>query len=548
MTRIRCAIYTRKSSEEGLDQDFNSLDAQREACEAYVSSQRHEGWVLLKDRYDDGGISGGHLDRPGLQQLMQDIDGDQVDQIVVYKIDRLTRSLPDFAKLVERLHAANASFVSVTQSFNTSTSMGRLTLNVLLSFAQFEREVTAERIRDKIAASKKKGLWMGGNMPLGYDADGRTLQINPAEAKIIRTLFDLYDQHGTVSAVTKEADQLGLRSKIRTGRDGQTTGGVQMGWGQIHAILSNPVYAGRIRHKQQVFEGLHEAIIDPDRWETVQVKLTSASAKSRGPTTARNSRPDPSSLAGKMFDETGDRLTPTHANKKGRRYRYYVSHRLVDAAKSKRGRADDHSGWRLPARRLESDLATAIQTHLQAAVQTGRIMVDGAGDLQRLQASIAVLGRDALTLIDRVDIASASLTIRLDASTLQTALAIAAEQIEPDILTTTSPTKFRRRGVEARFTIGDQPPERDDILITNLAKADAWRRQIIAGKLLAEIAAEEAKPTTYIASMLDFGFLAPEIVMLCLAGQHPAGLTTNRLRRHGLPLDWAEQQRLIADL
>ena len=199
MRRIRCAIYTRKSSEEGLEQDFNSLDAQREACEAYIASQKHEGWEVVPDHYDDGGISGGHLDRPALQRLMQAVDEKRVDQIVVYKIDRLTRSLADFAKLVDRLDAAETSFVSVTQSFNTATSMGRLTLNMLLSFAQFEREVTSERIRDKIAASKRKGMWMGGRVPLGYRADGRTLKIDETEARTIRTLYDLYQKLGSIS-------------------------------------------------------------------------------------------------------------------------------------------------------------------------------------------------------------------------------------------------------------------------------------------------------------------------------------------------------------
>ncbi|WP_082182037.1 recombinase family protein [Aestuariivita boseongensis] len=215
MRRIRCAIYTRKSSEEGLEQDFNSLDAQREACEAYIASQKHEGWEALPDRYDDGGISGGHLERPSLQRLMQAVDEKRVDQIVVYKIDRLTRSLADFAKLVERLDAAEASFVSVTQSFNTATSMGRLTLNVLLSFAQFEREVTAERIRDKIAASKRKGLWMGGNVPLGYQADGRTLKVDEFEAATVRTLYELYLEHGLIRVVKERAEDLGLRSRRR---------------------------------------------------------------------------------------------------------------------------------------------------------------------------------------------------------------------------------------------------------------------------------------------------------------------------------------------
>ena len=204
MRKVRCAIYTRKSSEDGLEQEFNSLDAQREACEAYIASQKHEGWILIKDHFDDGGISGGTLKRPALQELMARIDDGDIDQIVVYKIDRLTRSLPDFAKLVDRLDAKDASFVSVTQSFNTATSMGRLTLNVLLSFAQFEREVTAERIRDKFAASKKKGLWMGGYVPMGYDADGRTLTINAQDAKVIKTLYDLYLEHKLIRLVKEE--------------------------------------------------------------------------------------------------------------------------------------------------------------------------------------------------------------------------------------------------------------------------------------------------------------------------------------------------------
>lgn len=265
MKKLRCAIYTRKSSEEGLEQEFNSLDAQREACAAYITSQKHEGWVLLPEHYDDGGLSGGSLERPALKQLLSDIADGRVDQIVVYKIDRLTRSLADFSKIVDTLDAAEASFVSVTQSFNTATSMGRLTLNMLLSFAQFEREVTAERIRDKIAASKRRGLWMGGQVPLGYDADGRTLKINKAEAKTIRTLYDLYEKHGTVRAVKSVADDLDLRSKQRTASDGTRTGGVALDRGHIHHLLTNPIYAGRIRHKDKVHQGQHDAIIVPER-------------------------------------------------------------------------------------------------------------------------------------------------------------------------------------------------------------------------------------------------------------------------------------------
>src|SRR5256885_8865679 len=245
--RKRCAIYTRKSSEEGLEQEFNSLAAQREACEAYIRSQQHEGWHLARNRYDDGGFSGGNLERPAAQRLLADIRAGRVDIVVVYKVDRLTRSLADFARLVELFDAEAVSFVSVTQQFNTTSSMGRLTLNVLLSFAQFEREVTGERIRDKIAASKKKGLWMGGNAPLGYDADERALMINPAEAGTVRRIFALYRELGCVRRVKEEIDRLGLRTKSSTTANGTQRGGKSFSRGHLYTLLSNPIYTGQMR-------------------------------------------------------------------------------------------------------------------------------------------------------------------------------------------------------------------------------------------------------------------------------------------------------------
>ena len=281
MKKIRCAIYTRKSAEEGLEQEFNSLDAQREACAAYVASQKAEGWVLLPTVYEDAGISGGTLERPGLQRLLADIDAGLVDQIVVYKVDRLTRSLSDFAKLIERLEAAGAVFVSVTQSFNTATSMGRLTLHMLLSFAQFEREVTAERIRDKVAASKRKGLWMGGRVPLGYEKDERTLRINEAEAETVRTLYALYRKHETLRQVKAEADRLRLRTKQRFTADGTRTGGLPFRRGHLHCLLTNPLYAGRIRHQRRVYEGQHPSIIAPELWDAVQAQLQAGAAKTK---------------------------------------------------------------------------------------------------------------------------------------------------------------------------------------------------------------------------------------------------------------------------
>jgi DNA invertase Pin-like site-specific DNA recombinase len=353
--KVRCAIYTRKSSEDGLEQEFNSLHAQREACAAYITSQKAEGWILLPELYDDGGISGATLVRPALQRLLTELDEGRVDQIVVYKIDRLSRSLSDFAKIVDRLDGAGASFVSVTQSFNTATSMGRLTLNMLLSFAQFEREVTAERIRDKIAASKRKRLWMGGNVPLGYDPNGRTLAINEKEAETVRKIYRMYQTHNSILEVVTAARNAGLRSKRRTTPSGEINGGKVIDRGHIYHILTNPIYAGRIRHKKEVFDGQHPAIIDPQDWDEIQRRLSNRSGRKRGVRAAAH----PSPLAGKLFDETGDRLTPSHSSKNGKRLRYYISHRLVI------GKSKAHpDAWRLPAPQLERSIARVVSSHL----------------------------------------------------------------------------------------------------------------------------------------------------------------------------------------
>src|SRR5712672_800853 len=343
-SRRRCAIYTRKSSEEGLEQEFNSLQAQCEACEAYIRSQRHEGWVLARTRYDDGGFSGGNMERPALQRLLADIQGDRIDTIVVYKVDRLTRSLADFARLVELFDAQGVSFVSVTHQFNTTNSMGRLTLNVLLSFAQFEREVTGERIRDKIAASKKKGMWMGGNVPLGYDANERTLVINPAEAETVRRIFALYRELGCVRRVKEAADRLGLRTKYTRTGNGTERGGKLLSRGHLYALLSNPIYTGRIAHKGELFPGQQPALVDDESWSTVRDQLAANTSDHR----RRAKAVEPSLLAGLLVDARGERLTASHAVKKGRRYRYYVS-----AALSTDAGTDRAQGWRLAAKEIE---------------------------------------------------------------------------------------------------------------------------------------------------------------------------------------------------
>src|SRR5215213_5962393 len=317
---LRCAIYARVSTEHGLEQEFNSLDSQREASEAYIKSQAHEGWRCLPARYDDGGFSGGSMERPALQRLLGEILSRRIDVIVVYKVDRLTRSLTDFAKLVELFDEHGVSFVSVTQAFNTTTSMGRLTLNVLLSFAQFEREVTGERIRDKIAASKKKGMWMGGYVPLGYGKEDRSLVIVESEAEVIRTLFRLYLQLGTVAALKAEADRLGLISKLYESFPEHMRGGRPFSRGHLYKILSNPLYVGEIDHKGTRYPGLHEGIVERETWDAVQARL-----KSNGHERQVRSRAQHANLlTGLLVDERGTKLTSTHAVKDGKRYRYYV--------------------------------------------------------------------------------------------------------------------------------------------------------------------------------------------------------------------------------
>src|SRR5712671_5846864 len=416
--RRRCAIYTRKSSEEGLEQEFNSLVAQREACEAFICSQRHEGWVLVRTRYDDGGFSGGNLERPALQRLLADIRAGRIDTVVVYKVDRLTRSLGDFARLVEIFDAQGASFVSVTQQFNTTSSMGRLTLNVLLSFAQFEREVTGERIRDKIAASKKKGMWMGGNVPLGYDASERTLVINPAEAETVRHIFGLYGELGCVRRVKEEADRLGLKTKRSTTAHGTERGGKPFSRGHIYRLLSNPIYTGRIAHKGQPYPGQHPALIDTETWTAVRDQLATNATNHRRKADAA----EPSLLVGLLVDARGERLSPSHAVKKGRRYRYYVSAALITDAG-----ADHAHGCRLPAQEIEdavirvlTDALTSTAMLLERFGTAGipsdqtRKMLDRAtrfaAALNRCSAERAKVVRD---LIEKVVIEEITITIRV---------------------------------------------------------------------------------------------------------------------------------------
>jgi DNA invertase Pin-like site-specific DNA recombinase len=559
MNKIRCAIYTRKSSEEGLDQEFNSLDAQREACASYIASQKHEGWVMLPNHYDDGGISGGTLERPSLQRLMRDVDEGQVDQIVVYKIDRLTRSLADFAKLVDRLDAKKASFVSVTQSFNTATSMGRLTLNVLLSFAQFEREVTAERIRDKISASKKKGLWMGGNVPLGYDPDGRTLVINEPEAETVRTLFDLYGAQNSIVEVKAEADRLRLKGKHKFSSSSEPTVS-SLSRGQIYYILSNPIYAGLIRHKDKVYDGQHPAIIEPTRWDRVQIQLQSKSSRKRG----RSNRPESkSSLTGKLFDETGDRLTPSYANKQGRRYRYYISSRLVFRAKGNAQKPSNEicpqtpSGWRLPAAVLEKQLSNSVCDHLNRSISNGTLGTADAEQIGRLDRHLKELQSDGssasqIQLLDCINSATlkpGEIAIELDPNRIISLLGVEISAQTEQATKFTALFQFRKRGVETKLIIGmDTTKNLDEVLIRNIAKAHQYYASIKSGQTFDQLAASDGLSKRRLLQIIPFAYVAPDIVKSIIAGLQPISLTSEWLQRHPLPNDWDEQRGIVAKL
>ncbi|SEO88981.1 Site-specific DNA recombinase [Salinihabitans flavidus] len=544
--KTRCAIYTRKSSEEGLDQGFNSLDAQYEACTAYIASQKHEGWGLVRDRFDDGGVSGGTLERPALQRLLAEIDAGRIGMVVVYKIDRLTRSLTDFAKLVDRLDAAGCSFVSVTQAFNTASSMGRLTLNVLLSFAQFEREVTAERIRDKIAASKKQGLWMGGLPPLGYDPhpdpNTRELVINLAEAETVRELFHLYDDLGSLRTTTQEADRLELRSKLRCFASGRTQGGGALSRGQIHHILVNPVYLGKIRHKDQLWPGRHEAIINAALWARVQQKLQKTAMRRRG--AAAGSTPAP--LTGKLRDETGDRLTPTHSVKSGRRHHYYISNRLISGG-------TDPTGWRLSGPRLEAAVCALIADHLERAARDHHVL--GQPDLRAgdnlltdaRQLVQALRRKDAAIMCQLIvsgTIAPQRIQLTLDCEHLASQLGVASDEMASDLHQLSASVVLRRRGVEARLVLGTPEPTPDPILLRTLRDAHRWVASLRDGVPLATIARNAGHHDPYIRTRGQLAFLSPKIQAAIRDGTLPSNVTLKRILAAPVSLDWDQQEKV----
>jgi site-specific DNA recombinase len=579
--RVRCAIYTRKSSEEGLEQEFNSLDAQREACEAYIRSQKHEGWQALPALYDDPGYSDGNMDRPALKRLLADIAAKKIDVAVEYKVDRLTRSLTDFAKIVEIFDANNVSFVSITQAFNTTTSMGRLTLNVLLSFAQFEREVTGERIRDKIAASKKKGLWMGGQPALGYDVRDRKLVVNEAEAETVRAIFRRYLVLGSVRELKAVLDTEGVVSKHRTAANGDPYGGQSFSRGALYQMLQNRVYCGEIAHKGAAYPGEHSAIVEEDLWRQVQKKLEANGVERSG---ARGRGKLAYLLAGILFDAEGEPMTPTHAVKKGVRYRYYVSRRLITDIRAGGARETGcrEQGHRLPAgdlerlvvERLKSFFADPdavtdslprrcrsapnVERALGAASEIVRVVA--AQDADKTFNLLRPLIIAARVHPDRIDIELAadrvtdalldgggSIGDRLD--TRRDADLTAAADDDRRLLLTIG-AQLKRAGMEMRFLVegveGGAPPDAHLVRLLTRAHSLAHRFATNPGITLEEASAAEAIGAPYAARLMRLNFLAPDVVIAILNGRQPAALTATKLMTDTrLPLAWIKQRQAL---
>jgi len=521
--RVRCAVYTRKSSEEGLDQEFNSLQAQREACEAFISSQRHEGWVCLPACYDDGGFSGATMDRPALQRLIADISAGRVDTVIVYKIDRLTRSLADFAKIVEILDARGASFVSVTQQFNTTTSMGRLTLNVLLSFAQFEREVIGERIRDKIAASKKKGMWMGGVPPLGYRVEDRRLSVIHSEAEIVRAIFRRYTELGSVRLLKDELEAQGIKSKSWTSASGRVIGGKPFSRGALYLILQNRTYRGEIVHKGQSHLGEHTPIIDPLLWDAAQAQLAGNTAERNSGTRTRQ----PSLLTGMLFDANGNPMTPSHAVKQGTRYRYYVSRPLIT-----KDQTESSAGLRIPAREIEQLVPRRVRQWLldPGSIYSATRLLDPSAQ-RRLVARARELGdswsglpatrqRGLLTaLIQRIDVGTNRIDIHIRPTGLGALLDVAAALLphatDAETQTLSVPVTLRRRAREIRMLIDGTgwfaTAKPDARLIKLLIRAHRFNAALAGsdGVPFAALAKQEGVSPSYFTRLVRLSYLAP---------------------------------------
>jgi site-specific DNA recombinase len=529
---LRCAIYTRVSTDQGLDQDFNSLDAQREACGAYIRSQAHEGWVLVPTAYDDGGYSGGNLDRPALKNLLEAVAAQRIDVIVVYKVDRLTRSLADFAKLVEAFDAVGASFISITQSFNTTTSMGRLTLNMLLSFAQFEREVTGERIRDKIAASKKKGIWVGGVLPLGYRVVERKLVVDEREAETVRHLFHRYLELGSLGPLIDELRQKGFMSRVRTLATGRVVGGVPFTRGPLAYLLGNRMYLGEINHGANSYPGEHPAIIAQDVFDAVQGNLAAQAAAS-----GYRRSPSDALLTGKLFDHLGRAMTPSHAVKAGVKYRYYISCRETGS------KADSAAAIvRVPAPEVEE----AVLKALAGAGDGTRTFGADVTSAPRANANyqLACQTNAVPDLVERVDMRPSEIEVRLTAGEVTTN--------RPEVIVvpwSKRSTRVQRDVIApAEGQWADPRAMSSDTrsrLLSAIAVSRRWVEDLVAGRVVSvdALAAREGRSARSASMLLSLAFLAPDLVKAIVDHRMPRGIGLAQLVN--LPTDWGRQGQTL---
>jgi site-specific DNA recombinase len=522
---IRCAIYTRVSTEHGLDQEFNSLDAQYDAASAYIKSQAHAGWTLIRSRYDDGGYSGGSTDRPDLQKLLDDIRARKIDVIVVYKVDRLTRSLADFAKLVELFDAHGVSFVSVTQQFNTTTSMGRLTLNVLLSFAQFEREVTSERIRDKIAASKRKGLWVGGTLPLGYEMKEGKIAVVEEEAELVRSIFRRYLELGGVNELLRDLKERNIRTKARLLSTGATRGGIPFGRGALYYLLSNHFYIREVKYKNEILPGEQPPIMDRALFDAVRQKSL---AQWSHRTIVRN-RSD-HLLTGLLFDDAGHRMIPTHATKAGIRYRYYVSMPVLHGeAKT----ASAGSVSRVPAADIEDVLIKFLKEHLAAKQDKSITSAMLAGDRSALAQLVAgiVVHKDRLVVRFKSDHAE-------EASDCPDDRSLTIPWQKP-------PSKRSRQILlphnASRSDVRPEQFERRARLVSAIARGRRWLDDVVSGRVttIAQLCARERCSVRQVNMTVSLAFLAPNLVKAAVEGRLPRGIGIERLRDP--PTEWSRQ-------
>jgi DNA invertase Pin-like site-specific DNA recombinase len=501
---IRCAIYTRKSTEHGLELEFNSLDAQRDACEAYIKSQASQGWRALPQHYDDPAFSGGNLDRPALQQLLKDIDAGRIDVVVVYKIDRLTRSLADFSKLVEAFDAKSISFVAVTQQFNTTTSMGRLTLNILLSFAQFERELSSERVRDKVAASRRKGKWTGGTVPLGYNAIDKKLVINPQEAETVRYIFKRYLDLKSFGPLVQDLDQRGIVTKRRQAKVKKYQGGIPFTYGPLAHFLKNRIYIGEIGHEGKWFEGEHQAILDRTAFDQAQELLASNTCN-------RNVKRSLSGalLMGKLYDDQGNRMSPSFSVKNGVRYRFYVSSALLRGRKSAAG-----SVARIPAHEIEAAVETALRNRIESADESP----------------------SAADLFKRID----KIVVKDDTVVVTVRAANDDQDAPPD--TFTIPWLANSKLSRTHIPTDHDANMADQKLLQSVVRARTWVNALANGEYgsIEDLAEAVKIHPKVIRQNLRLAFLAPSITQAIVEGRQTSRISLSTIPNK-LPTRWSEQ-------